>query len=144
MMDASPSCCKGGVHALSIQRDPLISANLSRINMSKLLSMYHTGGVVSWSIGVVSPEINWMWSRVTNMSFATVLSHQSCLKRYGIWAWSCIVYASGKAIPPMDWGPYNTALGRCLLSRMGGRNARRISVLILSDWLCVKLVRWRG
>ncbi len=60
MMDASPSRCRGGVHALSIHRDPFISASLSRIDMRKLLSMYRIGVSVFWSIGVTSPEISWM------------------------------------------------------------------------------------
>ena len=65
MIDALPSRCRGGVHALSIHIDPFISASLSLIDIRKLLSLYRIGVVVFWSIGVTSPEISWMWSRVT-------------------------------------------------------------------------------
>jgi hypothetical protein len=141
MIDSSPSRCRGGAHDPSIHNDPFISDSLSLIEMRKLLSMYFIGVVVFWSISVTSPEISWRWSRVTSMSFATVLSHLSCFMIYGIWAWSCMVYVSGKSIPPMNIGPYSTAPGKCLLSRMGGRKVRRINVLILSDCWRVKLVR---
>ncbi len=82
MIDASPSCCRGGVHAFSIHRNPLISARRLHTSIRKLLLMYLIGGVVFLSMGVVNPDISWIWSRVTSMLFAVVLSYWSCFRRY--------------------------------------------------------------
>ena len=58
MIDASFSCCRGGVHAVSIHRDPFISARRSCSDTRKLLLMYLIGGVVFLSMGVANPEIS--------------------------------------------------------------------------------------
>ncbi len=59
MIDASFSRCRGGVHAVSIHRDPLISASHSHTDsIRKLLLMYLIGGVVFSSMGVANPDIS--------------------------------------------------------------------------------------
>ena len=85
-----------------------------------------------------------MWSSVTRMSFASVLSHLSCFNMNGSCVWFCSVWASGNSIPPIDMGPYGTALGRCRLKRIRGRKVARMVLFMTSDCFCVKLVGWRG
>jgi hypothetical protein len=78
------SCCKEGIQAFSIQSDPFISANLGCTDNKKLLSMYPIGLVVLCKMGATNPNVSWIWSRVTRMSFTTVLSYLSCFNMYGI------------------------------------------------------------
>jgi hypothetical protein len=82
--DLLPSCCKEGVQAFSIQSDPFIYANLACTDNKKLLSIYPIGLVVLCKMGATNPDVSWMRSKVTRMSFATILSHLSCFNTYGI------------------------------------------------------------
>jgi hypothetical protein len=82
--DLLPSHCKEGIQAFSIQSDPFISANLARTDNKKLLLMYPIGLVVLCKMGATNPNVSSMWSRVTRMSFTTVLSHLRCSNMYGI------------------------------------------------------------
>ncbi len=84
MSDASPSHCMGCVQGFLIHRDPFISARHSHKDRRKLLSMYLISVFVLWSLGVTNPDVSWMWLRLTRILFATVLSHLSCIRMYGI------------------------------------------------------------
>jgi hypothetical protein len=85
-----------------------------------------------------------MWSSVTRISFANVLSHLSCFIIYGICVWLCSACVSGNSIPPIDIGPYSTVPGRCRLNQIMGRKASWMVLLMVFDCFCVKLVRCRG